>query len=698
MESIALIGAISALGYYFGNSKVKTENIRNVNIDDGPILVSIPPTEKPVTSNIYNSNMAESANDEVLKMSLQNYKESQDPSVFGILPPIYNSYSAVGNPSLFSGTPSNLNVLKEITEMNQISRQSDINTGQQPLLQDRPMFKPILNMDSPKIEQFSNFGTIRSNISLLTGQSLEKEHDNMVPFFGGNVRQNIESYANVSKLDNYTGNTSTFFHKKEPLQKFEQFTQDIHGTPALTESIDMSRFIPSRFKENEKPFYEERVAAPISFTENNPITKASTDYRTIDELRTANKPQISYKAKTNAGKSIFNARGQQGSVVKNRVDTSFTLGETRLFKGPGQVVGNMANENYNQIQQTSRQDQNLEYYGGAVNTEQLASQQRISRFDNSSEFASLLQASKRNQLNIDGNIIRNATSTNPYTNDYGKSGFNPPTMERESTSKFHTLNVNQSGQGNIVASQDNAKNTIKETTVGLVDPTRNVKSTLFNADSNTGLTEWDPKTTNKETLMYEQKGQANKKDGMGYIVANYDAKVTNKQTTHTNYYGTTNSANKDAMIYSTFQDPIKIRNAIHVKDYKGVGGTMVGDAENRDKYYNADISITKEKTLEGERPSGTNSSMGKLPAGEDLVGIIKSNDNLLLKERANTRPENINNISNNIPTVGEMGNLTHQTKNSQADIFSSNTTDKNNRFNSDLITQQLSQNPFYNLK
>lgn len=692
METIALIGAISALGYYFGDkNRVKYD----VNIDD-----SIPPIEKPVSSNIYNSNMSESANDQVLRMSLQNYKESNEPSVFGVLPPIYNSYSAVGNPSLFNNS-SNNDTLKEITNMNSISRNSDINTGPQPLLQDRPMFKPILNNDNSNIDPFSNFNqTVTENknqISLLTGKPIEEKHDNMIPFFGGNVRQNVDSFANVSKLDNYTGNTSTFFHKKEPLQRFEQYSQDIHGTPALTDNIDMSRFIASRFKENEKPFYEERIAAPISFTENNPVTQAATSYPTIDELRTKNKPQISYKAKINAGKPLYNARGQQGNVAKNRVDSSFILGETRLFKGPGQIVGNMSNKNYDQIQPTSRQNQNLEYYGSANNSEHLNSTQKISQFDNSSEFASLLQESKRNQFNVRSNTKRNLTGSSS-TNDYGKESMNPPSVERESTSKFHTLNVNQSAKGNILTLQDNAKNTIKETTVELVDSGRNILSTVFNADSNTGLTQWDPKTTNKQTLMYETKGQANKKDGMGYVVANYDAKVTNKQTTHSEYSGTANSINKDNMIYSTYKNPIKVRNAVHINDYKGTGIIPVSDAENRDKYYNANISIIKESTLKGERPSGTNSSLGKISSGEGLVGTIKSNDNLLLKEKVNTRQENINNINNNIPTTNQLGVSTNQKKHTQNDLFSSNINDRNNRYNGDLITKQLSQNPYYNLK
>jgi hypothetical protein len=690
METLAVIGVISGLGFYFSN---KTENIRKVDIDD-EIHDEIPEIEKPVSSNIYNSNMVESANDTVLRMSLQNYKDSQEPSITGILPPIYNSYSVVGN--VFVGDAK---AVKQIAAITSINRQADINTGKQPDLPDRPMFQPILNMGDPTVSQFSNYGqNVENNKfkSLLTGKDIEKEHNNMIPFFGSNVRQNVEEFTNESKLDNYTGNTSTFIHKKEPLQRFEQYTQDIYGTPLFSDNVDLTRFSTntSRFKQGEKPFYAEKIAAPISFTEENPVTKASLMYKTVDELRAANKPQISYEAKINHGKSTFNARGQQGKVAKNRVDTSFEHGEKRLFRGPGQVVGKKLNENYAQLQQTSRQDQNLEYYGTAVNTE-LGTQQRISQYDNSSDFASLLQSSKRNQLDSGG--VRNANSLNsPYTHDYGKSSMNPPTLERESTSQFHTININQSAKGSVLAKQDHAKNTLKETLVGLSDTKRNIKSNV-NVDSNTGLTSHLPKTTHKETALYEHKGQANKKDGMGYVVTNYDAKTTNKETTHTDYSGHASGSNKNSTVYSTYDDPIKMRNGIHVKDYMGPSITSVGDAENRDKYYNAEISIFKENALLGERPSGSNSALGKNASDHTFVGEIKSNDNLLLKERYNVRAENINNICNNIPTTNILGSFTKQGF-EENEIFSTDKNNRNNRFNADLINEQLSNNPFYNLK
>ena len=370
MESLFLASIIGGLGYYFSqqnNSSSYAETIRNIGDSDSTIN-SIPANEKPVSSNIYNSKMTEAANNEVFRLSQHNYKESAIPSVSAVLPPIYNSYSSVGvDPKSINNELS----WKQLSQIDSINKRSDINTGKQPILVDRPMFKPILNLDTAIVNsQFTNFGNgLNSNqeLSLLTGLPIEREHINQVPFFGGSVKQNIEQFTNETLLDKYTGNTSTFIHKEEAPQRFENRAEyGINGTtktPNFQDNVDMSRFIPSRFKQNEKPFYEERVPAPIAFTVDNPVTDAQITQVTIDQLRVANKPQISYEGRVKAGSKAIPNRGKIGVISKNSVDTSFTLGKDRLFTGPGAIVSPMLKKDYSNIHQTSRQSQNLEYYG-----------------------------------------------------------------------------------------------------------------------------------------------------------------------------------------------------------------------------------------------------------------------------------------------------------------------------------------------
>ena len=380
MDTLALVSLVGGLGYYFAQQKDssdRTENIRNI-ADSDPASNSMPLLEKPVSANIYSSKMFEAADNEVLKLSQQNYNESAIPSVSAVLPPIYNSYSSVG-----ADSNKNNNELswKQLAQIDSINKRSDINTGKQPALPDRPMFKQLLNLDSPIVNpDFTNFGIgLNSNqeLSILTGLPIEREHNNQVPFFGGSVKQNVELFTNESLLDNYTGNTSYFKHKEEAPQRFDPIKEyGINGTTKTPDfaNIDKSRFIPSRFKQSEKPFYEERIPAPIAFAVDNPITTAQITQLTIDQLRVANKPQISYEAKINAGKGVRTDRGMIGTITKNTVDSSFELGHSRLFTGPGVQVLPMSNKNYSNIQPTSRQ--HLEYYGGGINTQALKTSQR----------------------------------------------------------------------------------------------------------------------------------------------------------------------------------------------------------------------------------------------------------------------------------------------------------------------------------
>lgn len=320
---------------------------------------------------------------------------------------------------------------------------------------------------------------------------------------------------------------------------------------------------------------------------------------------------------------------------------------------------------------------------------------------------SIVQGSKRTQLPSDNS--RNVSSlltSNVY--DYGRSSVKLTELERNTTSQQHILNIQQSGIGSKTLPFDDAKTTIKETIVGLSDTNRNYTPFVINGSNNTGLTNWDPKGTQKETTIYNNYTRpASKNDGMGYVVANYDARTTIKQTTlNENYLNQASGYNKEQMDYTTFQDPQKVRYAIHAENYKGSGGFYINDAENRDRWLNADISIDKEQLVykaPGQEFRGANSNMGKIAAGEGLVGHIKSNDNMLFKERVNNQSQrNIGNINNIIPDSFQLGMTTQQgfhNRNSQIDVFNSqDPTQQSNRFDADLITQQLSQNPWYNLK
>lgn len=679
METLMLIGLTGLAGYYL-QDKSGREN-KGILEQETQMLEN----EKPNSLNIYNSDKVNASNDELLKKSLNNYRDAENPALTGVLPPIYNSYSSYGNNNLLTGNLSD----KKLSEVNDINRRKNVLETESPALNDRPMFKTS-NLGTPSADDFSNFGTglfANQEVSLLSGQVLNKEHSNMVPFFGSNVKQNMEMFTNESKLDNYSGNTSTFIHKKEPLPLFDQVTQNIYGSPLLTDHIDTSRYIASSYKQNEKPFYEEKVAAPIAGTLNNALNNVKQP--TIDSLRTLSNQQVTYEGRTKAGQ-LGSVRGVEGNVAKNRPETAFELGPSRLFTTTGAITANKSENNYENMQLTSRQNQNIEYYGVAK-SDSLNQGPRLSSVDNTNEldFTSFFQKPKNNQLSSDTQRNLSTVTTNKV-NDYGKYSINLPELERDTTNDSQTLNVNKSSVGHQIGVQDSVKGTIKETLLGKHDNSGNIRTNVKNNSGDTGITNFQTKTTNKETLIDNNyNGHVNKKDGMGYSVVNAYAKTTNKElTSDYAYSGHVNDINKNSMVYTTFENPEKIRNAVHVENYKGNANTNTFASENRERYRNAEITDSKEKLLRSQ-PGGRNSSLGAITNNKGNLGKQKLTDNMLLKERAKTRVENVN-FTGVIPTKNILGK--------QQEIFNNYSEVENSRLNSNDISAQLSKNPYYNLK
>jgi len=700
METALIIVATALTGYFL---KSNSEPIRNVNeINDIIPEYKMQATDIPVSSNIYNSNMYEDANNEELKRSLKHYSDSNNVSLTGALPPIYNSYGAIGNSNLKYNGNDNGNGVSDINNINRLSNVTT--TTKPPILEERPMFKSYYNSTIGTEENFSNFGQNKSgseSLSLLTGQPLNNEHSNMTPFFGSNVKQNMEEFKNTSLLDKYSGNKSTFIHKKELPKFFESYQEDIYGTPLITDSIDTDRYIPSAFKQGEKPFYEERVSAPIGFTITNPITDASVSNKTIDQLRVGTKPQITYEARLAGFKpQTTNVQTSIQSVDKNRPETSFDWGHSRLFTGPAQVVSQQLPENYTtNFQSTSRQDQNIEWTGPSKTQKADKTTPRLtkSQYDNSDELNEIFvnfQEPKTQQF--ENQYQRNIGNTNLNNNldDYNINGFNPQIQQRETTSKMHSINVNKSNIGQKVYTQDKIKNTIKQTTLKF-DNSGNIKNqNLLKGDTQIyeiGNLNVTPKTTNKETTVKNKyNGQINKKDNMGYNIANYEAKTTNKETTVKNKYnGHIADINKSPMDYTVYDNPIKVRNPARIKNYIGTSKSSNPENENRDQYNNAQINENKEKLLYS-RPSNKASGSGSLGIiNNNDIGDIKLTNNMLLKE-GSYQMSNIGNTSSNIPSKINIGQIDK--------LATGNSEIPSSRLIGDLIENSLQNNPYYNLK
>jgi hypothetical protein len=513
--TLPIIGLTTLAGYFFSR---EGKTPRQAHLWDEQ-------RKKPNSKNIYNSNKYEEVNSEMLQRSLKNYKDAENPALTGVLPPLFNTYGVVGNKSANAieiGADA-----KEVSRVNKIvdvtNPQPKFDINQRPMFNKGTKFSEERNLESVyEIEQ-----DINKEISLLTGLPIDKTHTNMTPFFGSNVRQNIEKFTNEPILDRHTGSTALFQNKKEVESMFQEMPENIYGTPIFTNSVNTDRYIPSLYRQNEKVLEDKKIAAPIAGTYENQIRPSFKD---VNELRVGNKLKETYEGRVKAGQ-LGSVRGVQSKFEKYRPDTFYEKTTDHLFKTPGEYLAPKTSEDYEtNFKNTSRTNYNLEYYGNVSATEVLQNKQRMANTENEKD--TYFQQPKRN--NFDNDYLRNVSGAKSST-DYGKSAITSYETERASTSeKTHLLSATKIEAGTRKRYDDMAKTTTKETTLNF-DNTGNVKTT-FNKGIKTafdmGISNVSAKTTHKEsTIMTNYKGIADKNTGLGYVVNNYDAPPTGKEAT-----------------------------------------------------------------------------------------------------------------------------------------------------------------------
>lgn len=639
---LPIIGLTGLLGSYLTKNNTERRNlsIRNDIIEN----------DKPNGSNIYSSNMVNEAEQLVLQKATDNYNASNNPSITNVLPPLFNTYSVSGNKDIMIDS-------YDMNKINELNRRNNIlETTQAPPITSRPMFNPVLfvSNDDNKDNKFSDFTNENSEINQLTGLPYDKAHNNQVPFFGGTLKQNVEKLTNVTKLDMFTGSSDTFVHKKETVPFYPLVKQDINGTPMITVNTDMSRFIQSKFKQDERPFEQARVSAIKSGTIENPIRSYG---KSVDELRVASKPKMTYEGRTISGQ-YMNVRGVQPKLNKNKVDTYYENTSDRWNKTTGAIVNESARQNFEtNFKETNRQDTSNESYYGPGQSMYNKDSQRMSLIPGG--FDSEVKEPIRQTLKID--TVRNFNTNNRKDDEYdGKSSYRVYDTERHitgETNKFD-VNVNMQNKGNRIYLQDDAKGTIKETTSE--NKNKGYIKTTFDKGSigafDKGLQNWDAKVTNKEIYVNNKYiGIADKNEGMGYSIANYQAKTTGKETIHSSYYG--NNSNS------------------------GVKTTM-----SRFNYNQAEINDKKEILVSNNRSSGPNKY--QISSGMDNQGAQKYTENMKLKENQSyRRSQDVNEFLNPLlPKIISQSNQLGVIENKKH-------SNESDRLQPSFVLNQLKNNP-----
>ena len=470
-------------------------------------------------------------------------------------------------------------------------------------------------------------------ISSLSGQPIRATdftHNNMVPFYGGSVKQNVRAAANNSILDTFTGAGYTQIAKKEVETMFDY--QRPFGNPfGLESSSDFmqSRIDIPRARNGERPFEPTRVGPAVSEGfgmtgkggfqqfEINEIMRP----KTTDELRVQNNPKMTYLQPVVPGQHfVANPADDPGEVRKYRPDRFYidpTLSRAGIA-GPADTFKETSRP-IQVLPETTRTETTSESFGPAAGQD---------------TYQSYVAGSYRTPMTqqFGGAGFRNADATPWYTPDidspeadYGRSGYeNRPTERTATSERTMTLNPAPADTGQVsVRYLDDARPTRRaeeEDGITQLGPG-------YIAGGAPSVTVWDPndvaRTTVKETtIKWDYRGIAASGSAPNRLKV-YDpkdiARPTQKaQLSNRQYYGSGNNPNWGVM--------------------------------NEDFAFNMRTNSSKEQIARGRKPIAGNGGIAIFEGdpGRQTAKRLASDD---MNDRANS----INRVDSLPPGVGDLG-------------------------------------------
>ena len=403
-----------------------------------------------------------------------------------------------------------------------------------------------------QLQDIKNFNNDKNKymISPLSGEKILVEnfsHNNMVPFFGSNIKQNVDNISQ-QKLETFTGNVYNYRNKSEVMNMFEptKNMSQVNGTPIRNDDY-IQRFIASEKKQNESPVKKVLVGPGLnkgySSVPCGGLNQSNKrDYimpKTVDELRVLSNPKKQYKGRVIAGLKE-KQRGLHSKVVKNKPDRYYNNNEDRYFKSV--VTPKNRIRQKVRAKRTNRQC-SREYTGaaGPINHER-PTKRGLYRKSRNNEYAN----SGIRNLGAEGNW--NADNDNE---NYGKNSFDLPLNERDTTQKDSPLmNLTTLVKSIVTPIQDLLKNTKKENFIGNERPNGNMgaqmpkKMTVHDAND-------IMRTTIKETNIHnERTGNMKGPKKLTVYDPNDIMRTTIKETNiHDNRNGNINNGPKKGVVY-----------------------------------------------------------------------------------------------------------------------------------------------------
>lgn len=439
--------------------------------------------------------------------------------------------------------------------------------------------RSMVKMSTDRIEKTPVLVKEPQIVSALSGIAMKSEdftHANMVPFFRGSLKQNMNDTANGNLLDTYTGGGVYQQEKREQGAMFDQ-QREPTGVPFGSEIATdymQERIVAPTSRAGERPFEQVRVGKGLgegftSLPSGGYQQASSLSYakpRTTDELRVATKPKVSFKGVTVAGANFVTKPGAIGEVRKHTPDTFFinengernfttTGANLKSTERPVQVIRN-----------TTRPETTTDYAGSAKSADFNATYTVPS-----TRAPMVKQHGSWGYRNADATGY-NDKNTDADQNDYGKAAIEIRPNERYFTgNRTQTLNPVPSGAGKTTLPlQDGPRQTRKDEMLG--NPNQ---AGYFSSGIEKGMA-YDPndiaRTTIKETTIdNDYLGGANGPKRLTVYDPNDIVRTTIRETTEdSDYIGTVAGPNKSTVYDPNDSARTTIRETTEDSDYVGV--------------------------------------------------------------------------------------------------------------------------------
>ena len=566
---IALITALGTIGYYLNkNGRPEKKKINDIVIKE---------SDKPSGSNIYQSRHMEKVFTDELNRATNAHQGSKHPEeTKWVNGAVYKSYPNVNynqKERIYSKSDRLVQFENDITQTKPYSTTKLPSSTINEIYKTKSMIdKEYLEdvgtktfnekrnlMPNPRHELHRTsddqvlFKTVFSN-SRKDGKSVnvyEKGHNNMEPFFGGSVKQNLRDDANRTILENYTGTSPVYKHKKEVKRLFPVVKNPfaVGGLPVPT-NRETERYIPAITHQNTLPFEQQKVAPGLnkSMNENSSTVGFHDDYRplgqgkykTVNELRV--NPKNTYKGRIMGEKFFITKQEKSRPVVSRKhVDLSYTTIPKEGF------ANTQANKGY---KYRSLEKNGVEVKKGKINSQQSILLKNTDRPDYEDSIS-----------NLHGSAKYSTDRNQNYYFDEAKG-----TIKQQTENNKHS-HINT--QGEIKRNQNNpydiARQTIKQQTQDNKHSHINTKSSSYE-QSNRGNYENATINALKELTVHRRKPtQVGTKYNSGKEVVNLDVRKTQFDT----YDKTKRKAPTDARPIDKIQIG-QVTNQKHVYDDQGL--------------------------------------------------------------------------------------------------------------------------------